>query len=197
MDIATSGIRAAELTPGREGDSPVLPDLQDQIPEDEEFGTVTADGAYDTRRCHSAVVMRGATPFGHSLQPVAFVPSFPIRKNGRQWKEIAQLRSELSSTNGGQRLAPQRNLRATRLCGRAFWKRWTGYRARSGAEGGMPSPGSLEPVAFTGSTSRPPAGASPPFTIVTRSCPSGAIGSSPMGDGVPMAHPRPPKPASA
>lgn len=28
-------------------DSPVLPDLLDQIPEDEDIGTVIADGAYD------------------------------------------------------------------------------------------------------------------------------------------------------
>jgi len=33
----------------------------DQIPEDEEIGTVTADGAYDTRRCHTAIVDRQAT----------------------------------------------------------------------------------------------------------------------------------------
>ena len=40
------------------GDSPVLPDLLDQIPEGEDIGTVTADGAYDTRGCHTAVIDR-------------------------------------------------------------------------------------------------------------------------------------------
>ena len=45
MDTATSDIRAVEFTPSREGDSPVLPDLLDQIPDDEDIGTVTADGA--------------------------------------------------------------------------------------------------------------------------------------------------------
>ena len=45
MDTATGDIRAVELTPSREGDSPVLPDLLDQIPPDETIGTVTADGA--------------------------------------------------------------------------------------------------------------------------------------------------------
>ncbi len=45
MDTATSDIRAVELTSSREGDSPVLPDLLDQLPEDEQIGTVTADGA--------------------------------------------------------------------------------------------------------------------------------------------------------
>jgi hypothetical protein len=112
MDTATSDIRAVEFTPSRDGDSPVLPDLLDQIPDDEDIGTVTADGAYDTRRCHSAIIARGGTAFGHSLEPVAFVPSLPIRRNGRPWKEdcpAARARNE--------------TLRATRHYGRAFWKR--------------------------------------------------------------------------
>jgi len=45
MDAATGDIRAAEFTPSREGDSPVPPDLLDQIPPDQRIGTVTADGA--------------------------------------------------------------------------------------------------------------------------------------------------------
>ena len=48
MDTATSDIRAVEFTPSRDGDSPLLPELRDQIPEAEEIGTVTADGADDT-----------------------------------------------------------------------------------------------------------------------------------------------------
>jgi hypothetical protein len=75
MDTATSDIRAVEFTPSREGDSPVLPDLLEQIPDDEDIGTVTADGAYDTRRCHGAIIARGGTAI------------IPIRKNGRPWKE--------------------------------------------------------------------------------------------------------------
>ena len=75
MDTATSDIRAVEFTPSREGDSPVLPGLLGQIPEDEDIGTVTADGACDTRRCHGAVIARGGTAI------------IPIRRNGRAWKE--------------------------------------------------------------------------------------------------------------
>ena len=45
MDTATSDIRAVEFTPSRDGDSPVLPELLDQIPKQEPVGTVTADGA--------------------------------------------------------------------------------------------------------------------------------------------------------
>ena len=40
-------IRAVELTPSSDGDSPVLPELLDQIPNYEESGKVTADGACD------------------------------------------------------------------------------------------------------------------------------------------------------
>jgi hypothetical protein len=114
MDTATSDIRAVEFTPSREGDSPVLPDLLDQIPEDEDIGTVTADGAYDTRRCHSAIIARGGTA------------DHPDPQERRPWKEdcpAARARNE--------------TLRATRHYGRAFWKRWTGYHARSRAEAKM------------------------------------------------------------
>ena len=61
MDTATSDIRAVEFTPSRDGDSPILPELLGQIPQDEDIGTVAADGAYDTRRCHAAIIEREAT----------------------------------------------------------------------------------------------------------------------------------------
>jgi hypothetical protein len=48
IDTATSDIRAVEFTSSREGDSPTLPDLQDKTPDDEQIGSVTADGASDT-----------------------------------------------------------------------------------------------------------------------------------------------------
>ena len=114
MDTATSDIRAVEFTPSRDGDSPVLPDLLDQIPDDEPIGTVTADGAYDTRRCHTAIIERQATAI------------IPIRRNGRPRKE-----------DGPAAAACNEILRATRHFGRAFWKRWTGYHLRSRVEAKM------------------------------------------------------------
>jgi hypothetical protein len=112
--IIGANIRAVAFTPSREGDSPVLPDLLDQIPDDEDIVAVTADGAYDTRRCHSAIIARGATAI------------IPIRKNGRPWKEDCPAAKARNET-----------LRATRHYSRAFWKRWTGYHARSRAEAKM------------------------------------------------------------
>ena len=50
MDTATGDIRAVEFTSSHEGDSALLPDLLAQIPAAEGIVSVTADGAYDTRR---------------------------------------------------------------------------------------------------------------------------------------------------
>ena len=111
MGTATSDLRAVEFTPSSDGDSPVLPDLFDQVPDGEEIGTVTADGAYDTRRCHTANIDRQAAAI------------IPIRKNGRPWKEDCPAAVGSNET-----------LRATRHYGRQFWKRWTGYHARSRIE---------------------------------------------------------------
>lgn len=94
-----------EFTSSREGDSPVLPELLDQIPDGEEIGTVTGDGAFDTRRCRSAILARGGTGV------------IPVRKNGRLWKEdcpAALARNDILDI-----------LRATRRLGRTIWKRWS------------------------------------------------------------------------
>jgi hypothetical protein len=47
IDEETLEIRAVEVTSSSIGDAPMLPDLLDQIPPDEEIGSVTGDGAYD------------------------------------------------------------------------------------------------------------------------------------------------------
>ncbi len=75
IDTETGDIREVAFTSSRQGDSPLLPDLLAQIPEGEEIATVTGDGAYDTRRCHTAIIERGAGAV------------IPIRRNGRAWKE--------------------------------------------------------------------------------------------------------------
>jgi hypothetical protein len=113
-DTATSDIYAVEFTTGSDGDSPVLPELLDQIPGGEEIGTVTADGAYHTRRCHTAII---------DPQAMAIIP---IRKNGRPWKEDCPAA-----------MARNETLHAIRHCSGAFWKRWTGYDPSSRIEAKM------------------------------------------------------------
>jgi hypothetical protein len=113
-DTATSDNRAVQFTPSRDGDSPVLPELLSQIPGGVQIGTVTFGGTDDTRRCHTAVIDRHATAIIH------------IRKSGRPWKADCP-----------PAIARNDTLRATRHYGRAFWKRWRGYHARSRIEAKM------------------------------------------------------------
>jgi hypothetical protein len=80
--------------------------LLDQIPEDQEIGSVTADGAYETRKCHDAIADRGAYAV------------IPPRKNGKPWKTVA--RNETP--------------RASKYLGRALWRRWSEYHRRSRVE---------------------------------------------------------------
>ena len=75
IDAETLEVRAIEGEPAnaigprepangsRVEDGSMLPKLLKQIPPEEPIGTVTADGAYDTRGCHSAVAAREATAF--------------------------------------------------------------------------------------------------------------------------------------
>lgn len=54
------------------------------------------------------------------------IPIISIRKNGRAWKEDCPAAKARNET-----------LRATKHYGRAFWKQWTGYHARSRVEAKM------------------------------------------------------------
>ncbi len=89
----------------------MLPVLLDQIPPDQEIASVTADGAFDTRKCHDAIAARGAAAI------------IPPRKNGKPWK-----------TDGAGAIARNEALRASRRFGRTIWRRWSGYHRRSRAE---------------------------------------------------------------
>jgi len=111
IDEQTLEIRAAEFTSSDVGDAPMLPKLLDQIPPDQEIASVTADGAYDTRKCHDFIAERGA------------VAVIPPRRNAKPWKAV---------TAG----AVNRNeaLRASKYFGRALWRRWSGYHRRSRVE---------------------------------------------------------------
>ena len=101
IDEQTLEIRAIEVTSSNVGDAPMLPGLLDQIPPDQNIASVTADGAYDTRKCHDAIAERGADAI------------IPPRRNAKPWK----------ATTAG---ATARNeaLRASRYLGRTIWRRW-------------------------------------------------------------------------
>lgn len=104
-------IRAAEFITSEIGDDPMLPELIDQIPPEQEIASVTADGAFDTRKCHDAIAARGAAAI------------IPPRKNAKPWKPYtagAAARNEI--------------LRTSKRIGRTIWRRWSGYHRRSRAE---------------------------------------------------------------
>ena len=111
VDEQTLEIRALEITGSNVGDAPMLPELLSQIPADVEIGSVTADGAYDTRKCHNAIADRGA----HTV--------IPPRKNAKLWKP--------DSAGATARNAA---LRASKRLGRKIWRKWSGYHRRSRAE---------------------------------------------------------------
>lgn len=99
IDEETLEIRAVEVTSSSIGDAPMLPDLLDQIPPDEEISSVTGDGAYDTRKCHDAIAARSA----HAV--------IPPRKNATLWKP---------ETPGAR--ARNEAVRASKYLGRALWR---------------------------------------------------------------------------
>jgi len=111
IDEKSLEIRAAEFTTSEIGDAPMLPELLDQIPLGQEIGSVTADGAFDTRKCHDAIAARGAAAI------------IPPRKNAKPWKP---------DTAGA--VARNEILRTSKRVGRTIWRRWSGYHRRSRAE---------------------------------------------------------------
>ena len=88
-----------------------MPDLLNQIPPDQELGSVTADGAYDISKCHDATAARNA-------HAIIFLP-----KNAKIWKPDtleAKARNEA--------------VRPSKYLDRALWRNLTGYHRRSCVE---------------------------------------------------------------
>ena len=111
IDEKTLEVRAAEFTTSDVGDAPMLPELLDQIPPGQGIASVTADGAFDTRKCHDAIAARGAAAI------------IPPRKNAKPWKP---------DTAGA--IARNEILRTSKRVGRTIWRRWSGYHRRSRVE---------------------------------------------------------------
>lgn len=111
VDESTGEILAAVVTTNDFHDSEVLPDLLEATEADIE--QVSADGAYDKRRCYDALSDRGAKA------------AIPPQKNAKIWQ------------HGNSKAPPHprdENLRAIRKRGRKAWKRQSNYHRRSIAE---------------------------------------------------------------
>jgi hypothetical protein len=89
----------------------MLPGLLSQIALVQEIGIVTADGAYDTRKCHDEISARSA----HAV--------IPPRKNAKLCKP---------DTFGAK--ARNEAVRSSKYLGRASWRQLTGYHRRSRVE---------------------------------------------------------------
>ncbi len=116
IDVETHEVRAVEITKSHIGDAPILPDLLSQIPAGEEIGSVAADGACDTCKCHDAIADRGAPAV------------IPPRKNAKLWTTVI-----------GGAVARNEALRAAKYLSRAIWRNWSGYHRRSRIETKMHS----------------------------------------------------------
>jgi len=111
VDAETLEVQAVEVTGAGVGDPTMLPELLAQIPPGQEIGSVTADGAYDTRKCHDTIADRGADAI------------IPPRKNAKPWKP---------TTQGA--IVRNQALQACKRFSRSIWKRWSEYHRRSLAE---------------------------------------------------------------
>ena len=111
VDEASREIVAAVATTNNVSDDEVLADLLEQITEQVE--QVTADGAYDKRKCYEAIAERKARAV------------IPPRRGARLWHQD-------DSTD--EQSARDENIRRISEVGRAQWKRESGYYQQSLAE---------------------------------------------------------------
>ncbi len=111
IDEETLEIRAVEVTSSSIGDAPMLHDLFDQIPPDEEIGSVNGDGAYDMRKYYDAIAARNA---------YAVIPPCKNAKLLKPDTSGARARNE-----AGQ---------SSKYLGRVLWRQVTRYHRRSRVE---------------------------------------------------------------
>ena len=111
IDEQTLEVRAVEVTSSNIGDAPVLQGLLNQIPVDQDIGSVAADGAYDTRECHKAIASRYA------------LVVTPPRKNAKPWNPMSAGAVARNDAENAQRHLD-----------RTLWRRWSPYHRRSHVE---------------------------------------------------------------
>lgn len=115
IDANSQQIRAVGVTTNNVGDPSMMDDLLQQIPDEETLKSVTADGAYDTKKCHRSIADRKAQAI------------IPPRSNA----VICQPAKHKGDSvrNEAVRLC---NERTTKL-----WKKQVGYHRRSLVETAM------------------------------------------------------------
>lgn len=114
FDEKTKEILMGEVTGNETHDSEMLETILCGIPED--INQVSADGAYDTRKCYEAISKCGAKA------------TVPPQKNAKIWKH---------GNTKAERHKRDENLRRIRKVGRKKWKIESGYHRRSISENGM------------------------------------------------------------
>ncbi len=115
IDADTQEILAVVLTENNVGDSEVLPELLAQLDENETVETAAADGAYDTRPCHQALLE-------HDIRAL-----IPPREGAVEWPDLpdgtphprTKIVQEIARTSQEE------------------WKEHSGYHRRSLAETAM------------------------------------------------------------
>ena len=111
VDEATGEIMAAVASEASVTDGDVVPDLVKQV--NRPIAQVSADGAYDKRKCYEALEATGAKV------------TIPPRRDARIWQH---------GNREGEPWQRDENLRAIRRVGRKRWKQESGYHRRSLAE---------------------------------------------------------------
>jgi len=111
VDEATLEIISAVASTNDVSDAAVLPDLLENVPG--KIEQVSADGAYDQRKCYDTLNRHGARA------------AIPPRKGARIWQH---------GNRKAERQVRDENLRRIRKVGRKEWKRESNYHRRSLAE---------------------------------------------------------------
>jgi len=111
VDEATGEIVAALTSEAGVTEEDVVPDLVDQV--GRPICQVSADGAYDKRKCYEALEATGAKV------------TLPPRRDAKIWQQ---------GNCEGEPWQRDENLRAIRRLGRKRWKQESGYHRRSPAE---------------------------------------------------------------
>ena len=108
VDEATGEILAAVVSTNNVCDEDALTDLLDGV--DGEIEAVSADGAYDKRKCYDAIAAREAQA------------NIPPREDAQYWEKE------------GEEHARNQSIKRIEEVGRAEWKKESGYHRRSLAE---------------------------------------------------------------